>query len=267
MTMETGTQVPRPVDGTAIGTPDSRAPTSTTASAGEAAHSPEHAGSNPDAPVRIEVEMPRDLYDRLTDWDDAPRSRYDMATGRAEYVAEPGMAHEGKAARVARLLGHVEDALVDAGYPVFFIIGGATRLLSDDGAFEPDECLFMDPEKARAADRLEGYLDTRKGHPVPELVVEIDRSVDSRHKLAPYFRMGVREAWTWSPEDGACLWVAEPDAPEGFRMASRSRVLPSLERDELHRLLTDYASIVLSRAMRQLARRIARAMLKHSGGI
>ena len=33
--------------------------------------------SNPDAPVRVDVAMPRGLYDRLTDHDEAPRSRYD----------------------------------------------------------------------------------------------------------------------------------------------------------------------------------------------
>ena len=42
------------------------------------------ASFGPDAPVRVEVAMPRDLYDRLTDHDDAPRCRYDMATGRAK---------------------------------------------------------------------------------------------------------------------------------------------------------------------------------------
>ena len=52
--------------------------------------------SNPDAPVRIDVAMPRGLYDRLTRHDTAPRSRYDVATGRAEYVAEPGIAHPGE---------------------------------------------------------------------------------------------------------------------------------------------------------------------------
>ena len=52
--------------------------------------------SNPDAPVRIDVAMPRGLYDRLTRYDRAPRSRYDVATGRAEYVAEPAIAHPGE---------------------------------------------------------------------------------------------------------------------------------------------------------------------------
>ncbi len=46
------------------------------------------APSNPDAPVRIDVAMPRGLYDRLTDHDEAPRSRYETATGRAETAGE-----------------------------------------------------------------------------------------------------------------------------------------------------------------------------------
>ena len=214
-------------------------------------------GSPPDAPVRIEVEMPRDLYDRLTDWDHAPHGRYDMATGRAEFVAEPGMGHEGRAARISRLFVYLEDALGEAGRPVLFIIGGATRLLSDDGAFEPDECLFMDEENVRAVAHLDGYLDTRRGHPVPELVVEIDRSADSSGKLLPYFRMGVHEAWTWSPRDGARIWTADPDSGPGFGAAGESRMLPGLSRQDLERLLDGPVSLELSRATRRLARRVA----------
>jgi len=41
-----------------------------------------------DYPVRVEVPMPRDLFDRLTDHDHAPICRYDEATGRAEFLAE-----------------------------------------------------------------------------------------------------------------------------------------------------------------------------------
>ena len=241
---------------------DSPSPAPTPASSRRPALRSVPPDSNPDAPVRIEVEMPRDLYDRLTNWEHAPHSRYDMATGRAEYVAEPGMGHEGRAARTSRLFGYLEDALDDAGHPALFIIGGATRLLSDDGAFEPDECLFMDEANAHAVARFEGYLDTRKGHPVPELVVEIDRSVDSSHKLAPYFRMGVREAWTWSPRDGARLWTADPNAAPGFSAADESRVLPGLSREDLDRLLAGYPSIELSRETRRLARRVADELLK-----
>lgn len=128
--------------------------------------------TNPDAPVRIEVAMPRSLYDRLTDHDEAPRSRYDAATGRAEYVADPGIGHEWRAAGITGLFAQIALALEQAGRSVELLPAGATRLLSDDGAFEPDSCLFVGAAAVRAAARLEGYLDTRKGHPAPDPVVE-----------------------------------------------------------------------------------------------
>ena len=82
MASETETHAPYP----AAGTPPeiSHPPASDSASVPRLVSrlpGPSVLGPNPEAPVRIEVEMPRDLYDRLTDWEDAPRSRYDMATG------------------------------------------------------------------------------------------------------------------------------------------------------------------------------------------
>ena len=224
-------------------------------------------GSNPDAPVRYEVAMPRGLFNRLTDHENAPRCRYDMATGRAEFVAEPGPAHEWRAGGIASLISRVEDALDDAGQPPGFFIGRATRLLSDDGAFEPDECLFIDPPKEPDLREFDGYLDARKGHPVPDLVVEIERSAESSHKLAPYFRMGVREAWTFSRRDGARIWEADPDTVSGFRAADRSRVLPGLGRDDLEQLLEGRSISATSRLSRQLAKRIARTILVNRSGV
>ena len=205
--------------------------------------------------------MPRGLYDRLTSYDDAPRCRYDMATGRAEFVAEPGAGHERRAAAISSLFSRIEDALEEAGRPRDLLAAAATRLLSDDGAFEPDASLFLDPMKARAASALEDYLDVRKGHPVPDLVVEIDRSVRSRHKLVPYFRMGVREAWTWDRRDGVHLWVPAPRSVPQLRESERSRVLPGLGRDDLDRLLSAHPPSESSRHSRRLARLVARAML------
>ena len=216
--------------------------------------------SNPDAPVRIDVAMPRGLYDRLTDHDEAPRSRYDMATGRAEFVAEPGVSHEWRAWKLSALFSRIEQMLEDAGHPPEFLVAGASRMLSDDGAFEPDTCLFLDPARARIAMRVDGYLDTRKGAPVPDLVVEIDRSVDSSDKLAPYFRMGVREAWTWSRGDGVRIWVADA-AADAFRSTDRSRVLAGLDRQALDRLLASRTPLEASRRTRTIARQVAHAML------
>ena len=219
------------------------------------------AASGPDAPVRVEVEMPRGLYDRLTSYDDAPRCRYDMATGRAEFVAEPGVGHERRAAAISGLFNRIDDALEDAGHPSGLLVTAATRLLSDDGAFEPDASLFLDPVNARRVSGLEDYLDIRKGHPVPDLVAEVDRSVNSSHKLAPYFRMGVREAWTWSRRDGVHLWVPDAASERQFRESSRSRVLPGLRRDDLDGLLAACPPSEASRRARRLARAVARAML------
>ena len=205
--------------------------------------------------------MPRDLYDRLTSYDDAPRCRYDMATGRAEFVAEPGVGHERRAAAISSLFSRIDDALEDAGHPSGLLVTAATRLLSDDGAFEPDASVFLDPVNAERVTGLEGWLDIRKGHPVPDLVAEIDRSVDSSHKLAPYFRMGVREAWTWSRRDGVHIWVADTTSERHFRESGRSRVLPGVRRDDLDALLAPCPPSEASRRARRLAALVARTML------
>ena len=210
--------------------------------------------------------MPRDLYDRLTSHDHAPRCRYDMATGRAEFVAEPGVGHERRAAAISGLFSRIEFLLEDAGRPSGLLITAATRLLSDDGAFEPDASLFLDPSRVRRVLDLEDYLDTRKGHPAPDLVAEIDRSVSSSHKLAPYFRMGVREAWTWSRRDGVRIWAPDPASGQGFRSADRSRVLPGLERDALDGFLAARVPEEASRLSRTLAREVVRAMLAGGAG-
>ncbi len=217
--------------------------------------------AGPDAPVRTEMAMPRHLYERLTGHAGAPLCRYETATGRAEFVAEPGVPHEWRASAVSRLLGRIADLLEARAPASSLLIARASRLLSDDGAFEPDESLFTDPAKACAAMQVDGYLDVHAGHPAPDLVVEIDRSVASRDKLAPYFRMGVREAWTWSRRDGARLWIADPQAPRGFRSASRSVVLPGLARDALDRLLASRAPAEVNDRSRRLAQRVADAIL------
>ena len=119
----------------------------------------------PDAPVRIEVAMPRDLFDRLTDHDDAPRCRYDELTGLAEFVAEPGVAHEGPAWAIGDLVSCVRYVLAEHGRHVGWQATGALRLLSDDGAFEADASFYFDPAAARALrDRgIAGYVDVRTG--------------------------------------------------------------------------------------------------------
>ena len=210
-----------------------------------------------DYPVRVEVPMPRDLFDRLTDHDHAPICRYDEATGRAEFLAMPGMSHEGRAALVTQLFAHVEAALVDRGPWPGFLHSGSLRLLSDDGAFEPDASLYVNPSRAIAVTDVEGYLDTRRGYPVPDLVVEVDRSVNSRSKLVPYFRMGVREAWIWSRPHGASIWIPDTTAHDGMVLAESSVVMPGITLEDLDLLLADGSREERFHLSRAMALRVA----------
>lgn len=131
------------------------------------------------------------------------------------------------------------------------LVARSVRLVSDDGAFEADTSLFVNSRHVITASGIEGYLDTRQGHPVPDLVVEVDRSVNSRRKLRPYFGMGVREAWTWSKRDGARIWIPDP-AGDGASIADLSTVLPGVSMEALDRLLADGSrddQLALSREM------------------
>ena len=224
------------------------------------------AAGGPDAPLRIEVAMPRRLFDRLTGHDDAPRCRYDEHVGLAEFVAEPGLAHERPASQITQLFARIADALADEGREVSWIPAGALRLLSGDGAFEADASFYLDPGAERAVRQIDGYVDVRTGLPPPDLVVEIDRRRRSRHKLAPYFRMGVKEAWTWHRKDGVGIWTLDAGAAEGFRPVLSSAVLPGLTRVDLAPLCRQGDPLEQARRSRRLARRVAARILDASLG-
>ena len=214
----------------------------------------------PDAPVRVEVAMPRALFDRLTGHDDAPRCRYDEHTGLAEFVAVPDMTHEVQTMAAGQLFFRVQDVLADSGVDVAWRPAGATRLLSDDGAFEADASFYLDAEAARALGQVEGYVDVRTGLPPPTLVVEIDRSRRSRHKLRPYFRMGVEEVWTNHRLEPAAIWRPDAGAAAGCRPAEESGIFPGVIRADLDRLFARGSPSAQARFLRTLARRVADAM-------
>ena len=214
-------------------------------------------GGGRDAPVRIEVAMPRGLFDRLTNHDDAPRCRYDEHTGLAEFVAEPGVADEEPAVAVSQFFGRIEDALADRGHVVSWRYTGALRLLSENGAFEADASFYLDAAVARAVGQVEGYVDVRTGLPPPTLVVEIDRSRRARHKLGPYFRTGVEEVWTNHRQDGATIWRADAEAAAGCGPVEESGACPGLKRADLDRLFAAGSPSARARFSRTLARRVA----------
>ena len=201
--------------------------------------------------------MPRALFDRLTSHDDAPRCRYDEHSGLAEFVAVPDMTHEVQTMAAGGFVCRVQDALADCGVDVSWRPVGATRLLSDDGAFEADASFYLDADAARALEQVEGYVDVRTDLPSPSLVVEIDRSRRSRHKLAPYFRMGVEEVWTNHRLESAAIWRPAAGAAAGCRPAKESAVFPGLTRADLDRLFARGSPSAQAEFSRGLARRVA----------
>ena len=219
----------------------------------------------PDAPARVEVAMPRGLFDRLTGHDDAPRCRYDEITGLAEFVAEPGVAHEEPTVAVSQFFGRLEDVLAERGRVVSWRFTGALRLLSGDGAFEADASFYLDAAAARAVEQVEGYVDVRAGLPPPTLVVEIDRGRRSRRKLGPYFRMGVEEVWTNHRLDRAIIWRADASAAAGCGPVEESAACPGVTRADLDRLFSAGSPSAHAQFSRALARRVAARILAAAG--
>ena len=182
------------------------------------------------------------------------------------YVAEPGFAPAGRAFSIARFLILVQTLLEDAGMSPGFFLTGPSRLRGVEDAREPDVCFFINPGRAIQAATVEGDLDARRGDPMPDLVVEIDRPARSTDALAPYFRMGVREAWTWNPDRGARMWVPDTRTGPGVRTTDRSRALPNLRPWDIDDLLAARTPTEISRNARRLARRVGRAILAQQQG-
>ncbi len=184
----------------------------------------------------------------------------------AAYVAEPGFARAGRAFSIARFLILVQTVLEDAGMLPGFFLSGPSRLRGVENTREPDICFFINPARAIQAATVEGDLDARQGDPMPDLVVEVDGPARSTDALAPYFRMGVREAWTWNPDRGARIWVPDTRTGPGVRTTDRSRVLPNLRPWDIDDLLAARTPTEMSRNARCLARRVGRAILAQQQG-
>ena len=78
--------------------------------------------------------------------------------------------------------------------------------------------------------------------------------------IFPYLCVAVNggRRGTWSRADSARIWVADPQAADGFRAAESSVVLAGLGWADLDRLLSSHD---LAGDSRRLADQVARAML------
>lgn len=173
--------------------------------------------------------MTRARFDRLAGEFAWPRGDYDARRGLAEVVAEPLMAHEGRAERALLLLRDLFGDRMESA--------GALRIEWRGSVLEPDKAFYFDLPPDGPGFPWEAPCRPELGHLPPPLVVEIDRSAHparAAEKRGDYFEMGVREVWVWTPNRGAALYC--PGADGGIESVSASGVVPGLTRGDLEEL-------------------------------
>jgi Uma2 family endonuclease len=156
--------------------------------------------------------VPWDTYVALNDaLGDSSGVRVCYLEGTLELMS-PGVLHEDKKTQTARLLemwSFVHDV------PLYGTGSTTLRRKPRERGAEPDESHFVG----------------RKGKEgeAPDLAIEVAVSRSAIDKLSLYAGLGVRELWIW--QDDAirvfCLGKA------GYRESKRSRVLPTLDMEEL----------------------------------
>jgi Uma2 family endonuclease len=156
--------------------------------------------------------VPWDMYVALNDaLGDRPGVRVCYLEGTLELMS-PGRLHEDKKTLTARLLemwAFVRDV------PLYGTGSMTVRKKPKERGAEPDESYFI------------GRMG-KDGEPA-DLAIEVAVSRSAIDKLSLYAGLGVRELWIW--QDNAirvfCLGKA------GYREAKRSRVLPTLDMEEM----------------------------------
>lgn len=153
----------------------------------------------------------------------APRLTYDR--GELE-IMSPSAEHERLNRRVAQLvLAVAEEAGIEAEDL------GSTTFRSEEAerGFEPDTCFYIQNEPAvRGKDRIDLTVD-----PPPDVVVEIDITSPSIHRLPIYARLGVPEVWRY---DGTRFTICVLEGT-GYAEAATSAALPSLTGSALSELI------------------------------
>lgn len=156
-----------------------------------------------------------------------PRFFYDR--GVLEIVS-PSTEHEGVSRIVAALIGELvvelETDVFDAGSTTF-------KREDTERGFEPDGSFYFSENARRVRGKSNIELDA--GNPPPDLVVEVDVTNPSLHKLPIYAGIGVPEVWRFAGGRTEILLLNEIGA--GYEASAGSRVLPPLTADDLARMV------------------------------
>jgi Uma2 family endonuclease len=157
----------------------------------------------------------------LTQMDDYPGHRLSYDRGRLE-IMSPKREHEIYKKFIGRLVEMLADALSLDIEP-----SGSTTLRRkrfDKGA-EPDESFHIQ-NAALVAGSIEVNLEI---DPPPDLVIEIDTTNESLHKLAIYAALGVPEIWRYDGRRAHFYKLVD----EGYEVIQNSLAFPMLSAADL----------------------------------
>ncbi|WP_295392850.1 Uma2 family endonuclease [uncultured Thiodictyon sp.] len=158
------------------------------------------------AAQRILLEgIPWQRFEQLSAcFEDSRAVRLTYLDGSLEIMSPVGPEHETRKRSISYLL----DAYLTTKGIRFYGRGGFTLKQPERAAGEPDESYCIGSDK-----------------PLPDLVIEVVITHEALSKLPLYQGLRIPEVWLWRNSDLE-VHVLEPD---GYRRATRSRLLPDLD--------------------------------------
>lgn len=166
--------------------------------------------------------IPWDLYVALRDTGNSNvRMTYHDGT---LYLMSPEDLHEVGAEHIALIVRALAEVLerdvIGAGSTTFRHRGDGLR---KGAGKEPDSCFYIAHfEQVMRKDRLDLSTD-----PPPDLVIEVDNTVDSAVKLPVYARLGMPEVWLYDAA-ARTIWFGRLEADRTYRSVGQSVSFPML---------------------------------------
>lgn len=145
-------------------------------------------------------------------------------------IKMPSQLHE----IINRLLARIVTILTEE-FNLEVINLGSTTLDRPDLAksVEPDTCFYI-----QNASQLTGVNPERPAHLPPDLVIEVDITSPSIHRMAVYAALGVPEIWCYGQRQGLRIYHLQPEAnPPEYQAMVTSIAFPQLTSTVLNEFL------------------------------
>lgn len=163
-------------------------------------------------------------YEKLLESLGERRLRHTFAEGSLEVVT-PSYGHESSKSLVG---GFVEMMCRHCRLPRRSAGSTTMKKQQWERGLEPDECFYIGKQSATAMRGKEEF-DADKDPP-PDLVIEVDVTATSKHRIEMYRRMGVPEVWRCKNYAVTFLGLGKD---RRYRAIKRSRHFPFLSSERL----------------------------------